>query len=587
MDNSKIERLAVSAVTAIADSVGSKLKPEIPVNDKSISFDGEIQVFSEQQETVDTLIGRVSVQVKGKMVDKFSNNTRSFSIPMNHLQNYYDNQGVLYFVVELLETGKTKIFYKQLLPLEIYSILKHYGEDLGQDSRAVEMRSLEETNLYRVCRLFISEKKKQPLTLIEQTQVIESYSVVKATSLTLTDSNLGDIFQHDFFLYGEKDGIDFPLRPIMRLDTYKISRLEKVHVDGREFVLSGEYIKDKNGLTTRIYEKSLHLTYNSTGTIFKSSINTFHSLDSMLKIIPFFIELLKGQEVSFNNEDILRVNVEKHSPKELIEDLKTHYSFLKESISVYEELEIAIETVISGKLEEIIADLDFLNKILLEKDYSKIREDLPQGSSFVNVKLGDLGIVLFHNAHSSQKFSNPFSEEVANIAIITKESKDKGEDVPNSVYILLTESLLSESVNIQFETIKNSFDKIDPFTDDQLSFLTNDFCLRCIKAYDFKKNRKLLELAKYIYEKSSSDEVIYLLNVLQIEARLKGNLSDYEVEKLLEIKYGNQGDHQILFGINTLLGEKREATYNFNKLSKTEQNNLKEFPIYTLYHNLE
>lgn len=586
MDNSKIERLAVAAVTNIADSIGSKLKPEIPVNDKSISFDGEIQVFSEERETVETLIGRVSVQVKGQMVNKFSKNTRSFSIPMNHLQNYYDNQGVLYFVVEVLETGETKIFYKQLLPLEIYSIIQHYGDNLGQNSRSIEMRSLEETNLYRVCGLFIKEKKKQPLTLVEQKQTLENYSVVKATSLTLTESNFHDIFEHDFFLYGEKDGVDFPLHPNMRLVTYKISRLEKVYIDGKEFELWCDCIKDKNGVTTRTYEDSLSLTYNNDGSIFKSSINTFHSLSSLLKVIPFFIELLQGHLVSFNNEDTLKVNIEKHSPKEMIENLEVHYTFLKESISIYDELQISIETVIPGNLGEIIADLDFLDKILLKKDYSKIRENLPEGNCFVNVNLGELRIVLFYKASSLQKFLNPFSDEVANIAIITKESKDKREEATNSIYILLTENLLSESINLQFNTIKNSFSKINPFTNDRLSSLTNEFCLRCIQAYDIKKNRELLELAKYIYKKNSSDEVIYLLNILQIEARLNGQLLEEETEKLIEIKYEAQDDHQILFGINTLLGEKREATYNLNKLLTTEQNHLKKFPIYTLYCSL-
>lgn len=77
--------------------------------------------------------------------------------------------------------------------------------------------------------------------------------------------------------------------------------------------------------------------------------------------------------------------------------------------------------------------------------------------------------------------------------------------------------------------------------------------------------------------------MIYLLNILQIEARLNGQLLEEETEKLIEIKYEAQDDHQILFGINTLLGEKREATYNLNKLLTTEQNHLKKFPIYTLY----
>lgn len=49
-----------------ADNPSYFLKANIPEGDKSILFDGEIQVFKDASETVESLIGSVPVQVKGK-----------------------------------------------------------------------------------------------------------------------------------------------------------------------------------------------------------------------------------------------------------------------------------------------------------------------------------------------------------------------------------------------------------------------------------------------------------------------------------------------------------------------------------------
>src|SRR5690606_28768881 len=55
----------------------SRLVAEITEGDKGISFDGEIKVFKDENETVHSLIGRIPVQIKGTQVKRFSHNTRT------------------------------------------------------------------------------------------------------------------------------------------------------------------------------------------------------------------------------------------------------------------------------------------------------------------------------------------------------------------------------------------------------------------------------------------------------------------------------------------------------------------------------
>ncbi|MCM3240779.1 DUF4365 domain-containing protein [Heyndrickxia oleronia] len=101
----KSERIAVDAVTAEANKPTSLLAANIPVGDKGISFDGDIEVFNDDSESVGSLLGKVPVQVKGKQVKEFTNGTRTYSMGLDHLKNYYDSQGVILFVVEIKEKG--------------------------------------------------------------------------------------------------------------------------------------------------------------------------------------------------------------------------------------------------------------------------------------------------------------------------------------------------------------------------------------------------------------------------------------------------------------------------------------------------
>ncbi|WP_257141630.1 hypothetical protein [Bacillus thuringiensis] len=61
--NNKIERRAVEEIEYLANKLDVPLKPNIQVGDKTVSFDGDIEVFKDLSESVEALIGKVPVQV--------------------------------------------------------------------------------------------------------------------------------------------------------------------------------------------------------------------------------------------------------------------------------------------------------------------------------------------------------------------------------------------------------------------------------------------------------------------------------------------------------------------------------------------
>jgi hypothetical protein len=108
--------------------------------------------------------------------------------------------------VEILitEVSECKIYYKQLLPQELYEII-YVCEENKINSSTIKLRPLSKTSLYIVCVKFFSEIIKQPQILIENNPFPEdSFSTYRISSLTYNPDNLNDdaIFEHDFTVYG-------------------------------------------------------------------------------------------------------------------------------------------------------------------------------------------------------------------------------------------------------------------------------------------------------------------------------------------------------------------------------------------------
>jgi hypothetical protein len=91
-------------------------------NDKTPSWDGIIFIHSDKKKNKENL-QKIPIQIKGKTVDKLSEQKRNFRISINDLQNYYNDNGILYFVIEVTNNGYTRIYHRFLLPSKIKQIL--------------------------------------------------------------------------------------------------------------------------------------------------------------------------------------------------------------------------------------------------------------------------------------------------------------------------------------------------------------------------------------------------------------------------------------------------------------------------------
>lgn len=590
LSKKKLERIAVDSINIEANKPTSPLSANIPVGDKGISFDGDIEVYKDDTESVESLIGKVPVQVKGTQVTEFTMGARTFSLGLDHLSNYYDSNGVILFVVEIKKNGESKIFYKQLLPNELRLILKKYGEEKKQKQRTLELRPLSETSLEVVCKKFLRESKKQPPVLIEHNPFKENeFTTFQLTSLTFdpSKSETSNIFEHDFTVYGVKETLSVPLKQA-RIQSVTSEIIDELSTNGKKYEFSIKETREQHRIII-IIEDSLELTMSHDYTKFNFNITKLNSLSVQLKVLPFILDFLTGKSIEFTKLSMKLENIVLKNTQEAINDFQRLYSTFEKLELVFKELNVPADTKMDnepGNLNKLIDQITSFVRMYLEKDYSTLKINNPEQACFTLFSIGDLKLVFFYNPNSETLLTNAFSEQlILNDTRISVEEKTS----PHSPYVMITSHALAQGANVNLEFIKKSFDSFDPFLNDITSTFTNDFCLMCINAFDLSNNFELLDLAEYIYSRYSGEHLeqnVITVNQYQINIRRTGSLNNEEIEKIIKLKQLETSNLELQFCTSVLLESKFESKSYFNQLNPEKQDFYKKLPIYTLYEKL-
>lgn len=152
------EKLGTSAVI---DSISTTdcLSAWIKDGDTEPSWDGHIYIYRSKNRNKSNIIARVPVQVKGKLCDNISKSKITYPIEMADLRNYYNDGGVIFFVVLVQEKEDTvtkKIFYTDLLPVKLKPLLS------DQETKSVELKEFPIKNKHKesIFRKFADNSKK-------------------------------------------------------------------------------------------------------------------------------------------------------------------------------------------------------------------------------------------------------------------------------------------------------------------------------------------------------------------------------------------------------------------------------------------
>lgn len=550
------------------------LKDYINTNDKTPMWDGEIYIYKENSKykANEDFRGKISVQVKGRKVTKIRSGKSKYSIDVEYLRAYQkDKKGVLLFVVEIIDSENTQIYYANLLPVDLKEILERVKDN--QKTVSIDIRVIKEnspSSMKMICLNFLRNSNEQMNIEIKNIDEIDKVHKIEFTVVG-EEKYLEDyLFNNDIYSYAfdEITNKKYALPKLKKIQKYQTNKVD-VKIKDKLYYNQITIIKNREEEYI-LYGKSTKIYLDRNKINFKLNGNVYERINDA----KFIIDLLENKEIVIKNKKILLpVNIEEKQKEKYIESLRMDLNYLNKMKNLFEKFNIKFEKDLDSLDEEGLKNIKRFTKL-----NDGILIDGLEESGVHFIEIAGYYIAFFVSVDSNKKVEvyNYFDDLSGKIRVFYFD-KEKNE-ISISPYINLTAENLISFSNVNIDIMKRSFDS--PNYSEETSLRYNLWLLELIKAYDKSNEQKWLEFAEYIIDKilEFSNSPTYIINKLQIIKR-KRNLNKEEKDKLYEIKE-NEKDDMIQCGIAILLNNISDFERYFNKLENKEE--FEKFPIYNL-----
>lgn len=591
----KIEREAVNAIRDSIDTTDSLLS-DISDTDKYPSLDGSVRIYKDSHFSVENLLGKVDVQVKGKSMDKLPDEI-SFPVRIDDLNVYYRNFGAVYFVVGICQNSK-QIYYLDLLPLRIDRILKNISRE-GQETISLKFLPFPTDDVEKITifRDFLRHQKMQAkvvengtidIKVLKDKGLVNSYSM--PFSVLKKDLENNDpfrfAFSHPGFVYACTDIGNFPINEIAEInnitehhpsETVKLGK--KTYYKGYDKVYYKDYqeVKINENVILR-FEKTKQILYQIKGQ--GCLTEQLHNFQFALALTKEKVLYLGRQEFINNKPDLQTIECTQ-AVEDRLEKLTGIYQ-LTELLGITKQFRIPLENLSSDdwKSLNLLKNGLINNNPILTPEISNKRQYI-----FADFKIADFYLVVRIFIKDGMYYIQDLYSEIIP-ALITS---DDGNDRLVSPFLFFSETHFEYFCNLNYKIILTDLQK---YAEQRLyvNELTN-VLLRMLNAYDKQENKKseLLNaaicLAKSMYKFNCFDNYVGFLNFVQAVKRKKTLFQNHR--KLL-MKIMNSPDAKIVerLGAAILLEDFEQAQIFYDQLPISEQKNFDSFPINNLWQRL-
>ncbi|MGL4697916.1 hypothetical protein [Enterococcus larvae] len=581
MNTKKIETKSLNALRNLIDE-SNIIDSYISENDKTPSWDGQLFVYNSPIFSNTNLLGVVSVQIKGHQLkkQKIVAKHASFNVKRIDLENYMRNEPIVYFVILVSDNKTSIIYYKILLPLDIKNELNSFKKN--EKSKSITFNKMEDYHhLERILQNFIHHKRLQNsanIDKLDSKKVIEISNNYQGAIISNHKELEKDIARDGLYFYTEIEGnVLIPLFKAMDIKQI-VKKKANIHAGGNTYYY--EYIiEKKNSSHIVIIENCLTFDFEKKRFSYKLKGNLFERIHSL----NFMLDLLDSKQIYFNDV-ALKLDDFPFDVSAARKDFNELLVKFKYELSLFQKRGI----VPLFSLDNLsVSDQNNYSTIvkLFAGDTSVLRQ-----SGIVEIEIGDFYYLLFVDV-SADKMDviNLFSPEILKFEF-TLSDIDKDDVVITSIFFTLTTEMFN-CVNFDISIILNSISntKID-YTHENNLIAINSFLIHLIQAYDISGKKELFQISVLIIKNlddqvSSLKEEIFqfiFINYYQLKARVSSlELQDYKI-------LGNASFDELnkKFAVATIIKDKEGALKMWNKLSISEKDKLKEFPIYTLYKSL-
>lgn len=570
MNKDDIEKLAISKISDQVLQNSDCLTCYLNTNDKTPFWDGSIWVYDNKKKSGGYFQNKIDVQVKGRLVTKFIKN-ESYEISVNQLMAYRNEiKGTLFFLVDLIDFNNFKIYYCNLLPVDLYEIFKNMKSD--QKNYTLKLKEIdisEPLNFKRVCLDFYRNSNLQ------------------AKRRIIDDSEFNKIEEFDFSMYEsmlefEKYLEDGDVYTYVKLkDTHEkvvtikgdiklISKLKKdIYIDGRKYysecTIVGKKVNELvvGPLTFNFIDEKIYFKFKG-------------SLEKRIKDLKFIVKFFEKQYFVIGGE---RLDIPLEDQKQIKKKIKVFndkISYYKKIIRLFKYFNVEFDIEYENLNDADINNLHILIK-MLDGIFPNDIKDMQK--YYININKYK---ILFVVDLKSKKIYNYYSQEmVDNSYCIVFDGNSK---YKTSIYSNLPFEDYENVSNFKEDIIIKSFKGLE--FNQAIFEVINYLSLRFLISYDKTKDKRFLNLANnlnLINCKKRNDDVD-IINSKQIKIRKKKSLSYNDKKLLSEIaeKDEYKNNYQILCCIDILLENNYNYNLHFKKMNAKDKEIFKNWPIYNL-----
>lgn len=569
MNSNKIETGAINCLKTILWNC-PHIDPDISENDKRLSWDGFIFLFSDKAHKKENLVCKCEIQVKGK--EKLGRR-RSFSVSIADLINYQNNGGVLFFVVDI-ETNK--VFYSELLPIKIGNILQDKAKRPKSISVELDEFPTNPMAIEILIKKFCEHSDKQRaskgriIDFNEKAIELNGGSCFKGELNLIKEKNSIYLSEKSTYLYKQnKDGSILPLNIVKIAKITKTQKLN-IYIDDKLWknIAVQSVVTQKNEQPYLLINDNIYIYYNEAVKeplkfILRGKISNLKVSGELMNLIN------QGCEVKLENWGIFKMCPD-------MEQKINFNGFYKELMAVVNVLEyLGVSDIVSYEqlTEDDINVLLWMSERIADPKKS-FKEDTIEAAIELH-QFSSFRVVTLFIKDSSQNIwiLNPFGFPFG----ISKDNKNDSLIYP--LFIFLGEEELEFAINLNYEIM---LECITTYTFKiGCSEEIIGFILRALLVVDRTKNKCLLNvvtcLAKRLYEFEKT--IVNLINYLQC-IRREREVTQEEADSLLNLfEENNDKSFMLECAIALILKDKYKYHRWYKQLDSKDKKVFDSYPI--------
>jgi hypothetical protein len=412
----QIEQWGVDAVS-LALSKTDTLCRFFKENDKTPLWDGYVIIYKNKDWNIENIIGKVSVQLKGKLATKneLAKDSISYPVKIVDLVNYKKNNGTIYFVtlINKRNTAKKTIYYETLTPKKIRSYIKGKEE---QVTCTINLKRFPQDK-YKIQSIFYNFYRESSLGDIPPISLDEwpsrkdivnvTASVTEFLPKVKKTSPIDVLLNNELFWTAELANHPTPI-PIdlgtgTELSIISKKGLPSILVNGERYDNYLSIIQNKNSTVFK-FGKSITLTTpkNSNGIKIKFTLTGL--LSDRIKDLNFVISLVETREIRVDGKDVLKLGeIISDNPIDL-EAVKNILYYHKRIDSFWKSLKVNDDFDI-GNIEanSSFSELDLLMKSMNGKEPVHIDIEGNHSYYLLRKEVSNFKILLFLEAVDQEK----------------------------------------------------------------------------------------------------------------------------------------------------------------------------------------